>query len=125
MTMLRTSLLILLLALSLLGLFAPAVAPQTGLIVIGGEYTIQPGETRSGNSLLIFATVNLAEGGVVAGNLRLFSSRLQVNGQVEGQIDAYGSQVSLSPSAQVRGAVNILFSLRELPLLPSILLVIS
>ncbi len=123
--MLRTSLLISLIALSLLGLFSPAVAPKTGLIVIGGEYTIQPGETRSGDVLLIFATVNLAQGGVVTGNLHLFGSRLEVTGQVEGQIEAYGSNVSLLPSAQVQGTVNTLFSLRELPLLPAILLAIS
>ncbi len=123
--MLRTSLLISLLTLVLLGLFTATVAPQTGLIVIGGEFTIQPGETRSGNALLIFATVNLAREGVVAGNLRLFGSRLEVNGRVEGQIEAYGSDLNLQPSAQVVGAVNTFFALRELPLLPSILLVIS
>lgn len=122
----RTSLLISVLALALLGLFTPKTSTRPTAILVGGEYTVQAGETRSGDMLLLFAQVNIAEGGQVDGNLQVFGSTLEVSGRVSGDIQAYGSDLSIdTPAAQVDGVINTIGSLHNLPQFPSILLVIS
>lgn len=122
----RATLLISIIFLALLGLFAPKTSSLPATILVGGEYTVQAGETRSGEMLLLFARVNVAEGGLVDGNLQVFGSVLEVSGHVSGKIQAYGSQVNLeTPKAQVDGAVTRIGSLRGLPKFPSILWVIS
>lgn len=121
----RTSLLILVLALALLGLLAPKTSTNHSLIVIGGEYTVQSSETRRGDVVLILARVNIVEGGSVEGNIHLFGSVLNIAGQVRGQVQAYGGKVSVDNSAQVDGAITTDGPLPGLPLFPSILLVVS
>lgn len=122
----RTTILVSLIFLTLLGLFIPKTSIHPATILVGGEYTIQVGEIRSGDMLLLFARVNVAEGGQVAGNIQAFGSVLEVAGQIAGDIDAYGSQVNVdTPSARIDGVINTIYSLRGLPLVPSILLVIS
>ncbi len=121
----RAIILIALIFLALFGLFAPQI-PCPAAIIIGGEYTVQAGETRSGDMLLIFTRVKVVDGGLVDGNLQVFGSLLEVSGSVNGDIQAYGSDVSIdTPLAQIAGVVNTLGSLRGLPKFPSLLLVIS
>lgn len=114
-------------ALALLGLFSgngSSFKPRA--VLVGGEYTVQAGETRQGDMLILFARVKVAESGQVAGNIRVFGGVLEIAGQVNGDVHAYGSEVHLdTPSARVDGAINTTISLRGLPCFPSILLVIS
>ncbi|RPH63439.1 MAG: hypothetical protein EHM81_00190 [Chloroflexi bacterium] len=122
----RATILISVLFLALLGLFAPKTSTRPAAILIGGEYTVQAGETRSGDMFLLFAQVKIAEGGQVAGNIQVFGSVLEVSGHVSGDIQAYGSDLSVDTlAAQVDGTINTLGSLRGLPKFPSFLLVIS
>jgi hypothetical protein len=114
-------------ALALLGLFSgngSSFKPRA--VLVGGEYTVQAGETRQGDMLILFARVKVAESGQVAGNIRVFGGVLEIAGQVNGDVHAYGSEVHLDTlSARIDGAINTIYSLRDLPLVPSILLVIS
>lgn len=122
----RATFLISVIFLALLGLLAPKTSTRPAAILVGGEYNVQAGETRSGDMLILFAQVKIAEGGQVAGNIKAVGSVLEVTGQVAGDIDAYGSQVNVNtPFARVDGVINTVYSLRSLPLVPSILLVIS
>jgi len=123
--MLRANLLISLIVLTLFSSFFPKNNSTTSLLVIGGEYTVQPGEIRHGDALLLMARVKIAEGGTLDGNIRLYGSHLEVGGQVDGDIHSYGGQVSLSPVAQVQGTINTIYSLTGLPRFPSILISIS
>jgi hypothetical protein len=112
--------------LTFLGLFVPKKSSYPSAILIGGEYTVQSGETRSGDMLLLFTHVKVDQGGQVDGSLHVFGSDLQVSGYVSGDIVAYGSRVTVEiPAAQIDGTINNLGSLRELPKFPSFLLVIS
>jgi hypothetical protein len=62
----------------------------------------------------------------VDGDTIVIGGVFEIAGQVSGDVYAYASDVSLdTPSARVDGAVNTVYSLRGLPLVPSILLVIS
>lgn len=122
----RATFLVSLILLALFGLFIPETPAYPAMILVGGEYTVQAGETRSGDMLLLFARVNVAEGGQVVGNIQVFGSALEVAGRVSGDINVYGGKVSVdAPSAQVDGAINTAYSLNGLLLIPSILLVIS
>ena len=122
----RTTILVSLIFLALLGLILPTTFTRPATILAGGEYTVLAGETRSGDMLLLFARVNVAEGGQVIGNIQVFGSVLEVAGHVSGDINAYASEVNVdTPSAQVDGAINTAYSLGGLLLVPSILLVIS
>jgi hypothetical protein len=113
--------------LALFGLLAlnhSSFEPRT--ILVGGEYTVQTSEIRNGDMLILFARVKVVEGGQVTGKIRVLGGVLEVAGQVDGDIQAYGSQVDVeTPSAQINGTINTIYSLPELPALPSILLVVS
>lgn len=115
------------LVLALFGLFSwncSSFKPRA--ILVGGEYTVQAGEARQGDMLILFARVTVAKNGQVTGNIRGFGSVLEIAGQVNGDVHAYGSEVRLdTPSARVDGSINTTGSLRGLPRFPSILLVIS
>lgn len=111
--------------LALLGLVNQVSSLDPGVILIGGEYTVQPGETRSGDMLIILGEVKIAQDGEAMGNIVLIGGTLEIAGQVAGEINAYGGDVSLETSAQVDGPINTIGSLRNLPQFPSILIVIS
>ncbi len=122
----RAAILVSVIFLALLGLFTPQISIHPAAILVGGEYTVQAGETRQGDMLILFARVKVAENGQVAGDIQVVGGVLEIAGQVNGDVHAYGSDVRLdTPSARVDGAVNTIYSLRGLPLVPSILLVIS
>lgn len=122
----RATFLVSLIFLALFGLFLPKTPIHPATILVGGEYTVQAGETRSGDMLVLFARVNVVEGGQVIGNIQALGSALEVAGRVSGDINAYGSEVRVdTPSAQVDGAINTVYSMGGLLLIPSILLVIS
>lgn len=112
--------------LAVFGLFTFNASFEPRTILVGGEYTVQAGETRAGDMLILFARVQIAEGGQVAGKIRVIGGELDVAGQVSGDIRAYGGDVKVrTPSAQIFGTINTIYSLRGLPSFPSILLVIS
>lgn len=122
----RAAILVSVVFLALLGWFAPQISVHPAAVLVGGEYTVQAGETRQGDMLILFGRVKVAENGQVAGNIQVVGGVLEIAGQVSGDVHAYGSDVRLdTPSARVDGVINTVYSLRSLPLVPSILLVIS
>ncbi len=123
--MLRISFAITSIILILTCIFSPLMKINPGLILIGGEYTVQAGETRQGDVYLLFARINVAEGGKVSGTIQSIGSDLEVDGLVTGEIFSYGGEVKMNPSARIEGSINTTASLHGLPQLPSILMVIS
>ena len=111
--------------LTLVNLFAPLAATLPNTVLIGGEYTIQPGEIRHGDLLALFAQVKIAEGGEVTGQVRVYGGELVVAGSVAADVQSFGSKLTINPTAQIAGKVNSIDCLRGWFLLPSILLVIS
>jgi hypothetical protein len=123
--MLRISFTLLTMFMILSCVFSPLSNINPGLILIGGEYTVQSGETRQGDVLLLFARINITEGGKVSGTIQSFGSDLEVEGSVAGEVFSYGGEVNVKPSARIDGSINTTASLHGLPQLPSILMVIS
>jgi len=104
--MLRLIAIFALFATALSSFVAPLSAVHPGTVLIGGEYTVQPGEIRHGDLIAIFARVKIAEGG-----------------EVTGQIRVYGGELDVADS--VAKDTNSVEYLRGWFLLPSILLVVS
>jgi hypothetical protein len=124
--MLRISLVISLFALAaLFGFLAPKTTIDPGVILVGGEYTVQPGETRNGDMVILFGQFNVENGGTVTGNVYLVGSGLDIKGTVTGEIYSYGGDVKVVPSTQTGREFNTIDSFHRLPRLPSILMVIS
>ena len=123
--MLRFIALVALVLLALTSFFAPLAAIQPGTILIGGEYTVQPGEIRHGDLLAIFAQVKIAEGGEVEGQVRVYGGELEVAGSVAKNIQSFGSKLTMNPTAKIAGEVNSVDYVHGWLLLPSILLVVS
>ena len=111
--------------LTLISFFAPLAAIHPGTILIGGEYTVQPGEIRHGDLLAVFAQVKIADGGEVTGQVHVYGGELEVNGSLDEGLRSFGSKLTVKSTAQIAGEVSSVDYLRGWFLLPSILLVVS
>jgi hypothetical protein len=105
-------------------LFAPLSTIHPNTVLIGGEYTVQPGEVRHGDMLAFFARVKIAEGGEVAGQVHVYGGELDVAGVVE-NIQTFGSKLTVDSTAKIAGDTHSVDYVRVWFLLPSILLVVS
>jgi hypothetical protein len=105
-------------------LFAPLSATHPSTVLIGGEYTVQPGEVRHGDMVAFFAQVKIAEGGEVTGQIHAYGGELDVAGVVE-NIQAFGSKLTVDSTAKVAGETHSVDYQHGWFLLPSILLVVS
>ena len=126
--MLRINLFLAVLVLALMGWFAQFTstpADHTALVVIGGEYTVQPGELRQGDVYVLFAQVNIEAGGQASGDIHALASDLKVNGVVSGNIDSWFSDINIGKLANIAGQINSTGFHLEQMLVPSILLVVS
>ncbi|MCC7130680.1 MAG: hypothetical protein B6D39_09575 [Anaerolineae bacterium UTCFX2] len=81
-------------------------SPDTDKLVIGGSYRLEEGETLPGNLIVIGGAAKLLAGSNVAGDVVIVGGTLQVDGAVEGDVNAIGGLVSLGDSARVQGDVN-------------------
>ncbi len=106
--MIRLLAIVSLFALTIASLLAPLAAVHPGTVVIGGEYTVQPGEIRHGDMIILFARVKIAAGG-----------------EVTGQIRAFGSELTIDSAAKIDKDTQSVEPLPMKILLPSLLLVVS
>ena len=86
--------------------------------VIGGEYVINNGDIVKGDLNLIFAQVEMENGGRVDGRILSFSSALDLNGVVSGDILAIGSDIQVEKAAQLREAPREVDAFPYVVLLP-------
>ncbi len=90
---------LILLAVSLSGLL---LFVKGNAYVIGGAYVVHDGETVKGDLNLIFAQAELERGGQVDGGIMSFSSALDLNGAVTGDILSIGSDIHVEETAQLK-----------------------
>jgi hypothetical protein len=104
----KVKLVLILIMLSGLALMAavPAQEPGGDRIVMGGVFTLEDGETLTGNLFVFGGVASLEEGSLVEGGVMLFGGTLTVNGTVEGDINVFGGLVDLGETAVVKGDVN-------------------
>ena len=90
----------------LAALSVPIMVLQPGAFVLGGQYRIGPGETLNEDVSFYFAQVTVEEGAAVDGHVFLYSSTLDLRGDVTEDIHAFESDLTLRETAQVDGEID-------------------
>jgi hypothetical protein len=87
-------------------LCAPLILMYSGELVVGGHYTVGPGETLKEDVSFYFAQVTIEDGASVDGHVFLYSSTLDLGGSVTEDIHAFESDLTLRESARVNGEID-------------------
>jgi hypothetical protein len=98
----------------------PFMALHPGEFVLGGHYHIGPGETLKEDVSFYFAQVTIDEGASVDGHIFLYSSTLDLRGDVSEDIHAFESDLTLRETAQVDGEIDATDLIHWTLLLPAI-----
>lgn len=93
-------------AVLLAALIAPLTVLQPGALVLGGHYHIGAGESLGENISFYFAQVTIDKGASVDGHVFLYSSTLDLRGDVTEDIHAFESDLTLRESARVAGEID-------------------
>jgi hypothetical protein len=76
-------------------------------VVLGGIYTLESGETLSGNLWILGGNVILEAGSRVNGDIMLLGGNVSLSGEVSGDINAMGGNIDLRSQAILRGDLNL------------------
>jgi hypothetical protein len=101
-------------------LSVPFMALYPGEFVLGGHYHIGPGESLKEDINFYFAQVTIDEGASIDGHVFLFSSTLDLRGDVTKDIRSFESELTLRDNAHVGGDLNENGLIHWTLLLPSI-----
>jgi hypothetical protein len=109
-TLSKISLILLILLIALFAFPGAALAqtPSNGndQVVFGGTYTLNTGQTLSGNLVVFGGLATLEKGSVVNGDVALTGGSLNVSGEIKGSITSVGGSINLSDTAVVDGDIN-------------------
>ena len=105
-TIIKTLIIMSILSIGLLWLPGPAQAAIPERLVIGGNYTLEEGETLDDDLLVIGGLVTLQAGSTLNGEILMVGGSLEVSGQVNGDIIAAGGMVRLTETAVVSGDIT-------------------
>lgn len=72
-------------------------------VVIANTYRLESGDTLNGNLLVIGGTATIASGATMAGDVVLIGGTINIEGNVDGEILAIGGAVNLKEAAVVNG----------------------
>jgi hypothetical protein len=79
----------------------------SGKLVSGGALTVAPGQEERSHILLLDGTVQVAEGGTVVGNIYQLLGRLDVDGQVIGDVVHLGGEITVGQRARIDGDLRL------------------
>jgi hypothetical protein len=105
-------LMVFLLAALLLALPGTALAAPTlqeggeGKVVMGGVYTLGPGQSLNEDLVVLGGVATLADGSTVNGDVAVIGGALTANGTINGDVAAVGAAVTFGPQAVVTGDVQ-------------------
>ena len=88
------------------GAAAPAV-PNDDKVVLGGTYTLSSGQTLDGNLAVIGGSATVEKDAVVTGDAVLTGGTLDISGEIQGNISAFGGTVFLNDNAVVNGNISL------------------
>ena len=74
-----------------------------GQVVIGQAFTLESGETLTGDLLVFGGSADIQAGALVDGNIVLLGGALILDGEVTGDVSATGASVTLGPAAHIGG----------------------
>lgn len=77
-----------------------------GQVIFGGSYRLEKGETLDGGLAVFGGQATLEENSRVNGDIVLMGGALDIDGEVNGDINAFGGTVTLEDHAIVRGDIN-------------------
>ena len=94
---------------------APSRAQASALPrwIIGGSFTLEDGETLEEDLIIWGGNVTLEKGSIVRGDIQLLGGRIEVYGEVEGNILAAGGNLKLGDDAWVKGDVTLAGTVME------------
>ena len=97
----------LLLALPATALAAPALQEGgEGKVVMGGVYTLGPGQSLNEDLVVLGGVATLADGSTVNGDVAVIGGALTANGTINGDVAAVGAAVTFGNQAVVTGDVQ-------------------
>ncbi len=76
-------------------------------LIRGGTHTLRPGDTVSGEIIVVDGEVLLDQGAQVTGSLFMLGGSVEINGAVAGDATLVGGDLRLGPQARVGGSVNV------------------
>jgi hypothetical protein len=77
-----------------------------GRVVLGGDFTLETGETLDGDLLVLGGNVTLEVDSRVTGDVNVLGGNVNSNGTVDGDVNIVGGNVRLQSNAVVRGDVR-------------------
>ncbi len=108
----RISLIFLVLLISMFAFPGAALAqsPNNGSdqVVFGGTFTLNTGQSLTGNLVVFGGLATLEKGSVVNGDVALTGGSLNINGEIRGSITSVGGSINLSDTAVVDGDINMI-----------------
>lgn len=84
------------------GLEAPVLDDR---VVIGGNETIEEGETVDGNLIVFGGNVTVEEGAEVTGDVVVFGGNAAIDGEIGGNVIGFGGNAAIGNDADVAGDV--------------------
>ena len=104
--MIRSLIVFSLATVALATLSMPFLVLHPGKIVLGGQHHITSETALEGNVSFYFAQVTIDEGAQINGQIFLYSSTLDLRGNVAKGIHAFESDLTLHETAHVEGRVD-------------------
>lgn len=74
---------------------------------IASSYTLQSGEQRAGDQVILAETIALETGSVVEGDLTLLGGKVTLNGEVRGEAVAVADRLTIGEGAHITGDLTI------------------
>ena len=98
----------------------PFIVVHPGEFVLGGQHHIAAGTPLKEDVSFYFAQVTIEEGAQVDGHIFLYSSTLDLRGEVTEDIHAFESDLTFRETAHVEGAIDKTGFIHWTLLLPAI-----
>ena len=102
----KSLVLLTLVSLALLWLPHPVQAASPGRMIIGGNYTLEDGDTLNEDMLVIGGLVILEEGSILNGDILMVGGSLEAGGKVNGNITVAGGLLKITATAEIEGDIT-------------------
>src|SRR4026209_1091309 len=84
---------------------AQGLNPDGGRVIFGNDFTLESGDTYSGDLVVFGGNVTIEDEAELQGNLVIFGGTASSNGGMQGDVVIIGGQVNLDENAVVSGDV--------------------
>lgn len=103
--LLNISLLLILMLSLATPVFAQDGRRQPGQVIFGSDRFLEAGDIIDGDLVIFGGSLRMADGSLIKGDAVVFGGRVEVNGEIEGDLAVIGGNARLGPTARVDGDV--------------------